>query len=63
MQNKKTDLAGPGIGNYNQIKKILPKNYKSALDPIATQKAIFSVKNYIEKHLCKEQAPFHHMTC
>ena len=41
MQNKKTDLAGPGIGSYDQIAKILPKDYKSALDPIDTQKAIF----------------------
>jgi aspartate--ammonia ligase len=54
MQNKKTDLAGPGIGSYDQIEKILPKDYKSALNPIDTQKAIFSIKNYIEKHLCKD---------
>ena len=54
MQNKKTDLAGPGIGSYDQIAKILPKDYKSALNPIDTQKAIFSIKNYIEKHLCKD---------
>ena len=54
MQNKKTDLAGPGIGSYDQIAKILPKDYKSALDPIDTQKAIFSIKSYIEKHLCKD---------
>jgi aspartate--ammonia ligase len=54
MQNKKTDLAGPGIGSYDQIAKILPKDYKSALNPIDTQKAIFSIKNFIEKHLCKD---------
>ena len=54
MQNKKTDLAGPGIGSYDQIAKILPKDYKSALNSIDTQKAIFSIKNYIEKHLCKD---------
>lgn len=54
MKNKKTDLAGPGIGSYDQIEKILPEDYNSILNPIDTQKAIFSVKNYIEKNLCKE---------
>ena len=54
MQNKKTDLAGPGIGSYDEIAKILPKDYKSALNPIDTQKAIFSIKNYIEKNLCED---------
>jgi aspartate--ammonia ligase len=54
MQNKKTDLAGPGIGSYDQLEKILPKDYKSILNPLDTQKAIFSVKNYIEKNLCEE---------
>jgi len=54
MQNKKEDLAGPGIGNYDELAKILPKDYKSILNPLDTQKAVFSVKNYIEENLCKE---------
>jgi len=54
MQNKKGDLAGPGIGNYDELAKILPKDYKSILNPLDTQKAVFSVKNYIEENLCKE---------
>ena len=29
MNNKKADLAGPGIGNYEDLKKILPSDYKS----------------------------------
>jgi aspartate--ammonia ligase len=51
---KKADLAGPGIGNYEELEKILPQNYRSLLTPKETQKAIFAVKNYIEEHLCKE---------
>jgi aspartate--ammonia ligase len=52
--DKKADLAGPGIGNYEELEKILPQNYTSLLDPKDTQRAIFSAKNYIEENLCKE---------
>jgi len=54
MADKKADLAGPGIGNYEELEKILPQDYASALNPKETQKAIFAVKNYIEENLCKE---------
>ena len=54
MLDKKADLAGPGIGDYNELEKILPKNYKSLLSPKDTQKAIFAIKYYIEENLCKE---------
>jgi len=54
MLDKKADLAGPGIGNYNEVEKILPKTYNSILDVKETQKAIYAVKDYIEKNLCKE---------
>lgn len=47
-------MAGPGIGNYEELEKVLPKNYKSLLGLKDTQVAIFAVKNYIEKNLCKE---------
>ncbi|MBZ5551755.1 MAG: aspartate--ammonia ligase [Acidobacteriia bacterium] len=52
--DKKADLAGPGIGNYEDLEKILPSDYRSLLDPKETQRAIFAVKNYIEENLCKE---------
>ncbi|HQR37531.1 MAG TPA: aspartate--ammonia ligase [Blastocatellia bacterium] len=51
---KERDLAGPGIGTYEEIERVLPRDYKSALTPKETQRAIFAVKNYIEEHLCKE---------
>ncbi len=54
MENKKADLAGPGIGNYTEVEKILPKDYTSLLNPKETQNAVTAVKQYIEEHLCKE---------
>jgi aspartate--ammonia ligase len=54
MSNKKADLAGPGIGSYEELEKILPNNYRSILNSKDTQKAIFAVKKYIEENLCKE---------
>ena len=51
---KKADLAGPGIGDYNQLEKILPDDYRSLLTLRETQKALFALKGYIEENLCKE---------
>ena len=60
MLDKVADLAGPGIGNYDDLEKILPDDYFSLLTPKETQSAIFAVKNYInfegdvrpQEHLC-----------
>ena len=54
MTTKLADLAGPGIGDYAELANILPRDYTSLLTPKDTQKAIFTVKNYIEENLCKE---------
>jgi aspartate--ammonia ligase len=51
---KVADLVGPGIGNYEELEKILPHDYSSALTRRETQKAIFAVKRFIEDNLCKE---------
>jgi len=51
---KKADLAGPGIGDYAELEKILPQGYRSALSPKETQLATYAVKDYIEQNLCKE---------
>ena len=54
MTNPKlADLAGPGIGNYQELEKILPNDYSSLLTRRDTQKAIFAVKRFIEDNLCK----------
>ncbi len=29
ISNKQADLAGPGIGDYNELEKILPTDYPS----------------------------------
>jgi len=50
---KRADLAGPGIGNYDDLAKILPTDYRSLLSPRETQEALFTVKDYIEEHLCQ----------
>jgi aspartate--ammonia ligase len=54
MNDKKADLAGPGIGSYDELEKILPRDYSSLLTPRETQQAVYEVKNYIEANLCQE---------
>jgi len=54
MGDKKADLAGPGISTYPEVQKILPDNYSSILNKKDTQKAIYAVKDYVEKGLAKE---------
>jgi len=54
MADKKADLAGPGIGNYAELEKILPQDYSPLLTPKETQNAVTAVKNYIEENLSKE---------
>ena len=54
MADKKADLAGPGIGNYDDLKRELPDDYEPLLSPKETMQAVFAVKSYIEENLCKE---------
>jgi aspartate--ammonia ligase len=54
MQDKKADLAGPGVSTYEEVDRILPAGYSSILTKKETQKALFAVKDYIEKNLCRE---------
>ena len=52
--SKSADLAGPGIGDYAELEKILPQDYHPLLTARETQKAIFHLRRYIEDNLCKE---------
>ena len=52
--DKKADLAGPGIGTYEDLEKLLPDDYQPLLSPKDTQKAITAVKEHIEDGLCRE---------
>ena len=51
MLEKVADLAGPGIGDYDDLEKILPDDYISVLSPKETQQAIFALKDTIETNL------------
>jgi aspartate--ammonia ligase len=54
MADKKADLAGPGIGDYADLEKILPADYEPILDHRETMNALYAVKAYIEENLNKE---------
>ncbi len=54
MADKKADLAGPGISTYEEVAKILPRDYRPLLDPKETQVAVTAAKRYIEDGLCRE---------
>jgi aspartate--ammonia ligase len=53
-RRKRADLAGPGIGTYEEVDRVLPDGYRSALTPRETQVAIYEVKRAIEEGLCRE---------
>jgi aspartate--ammonia ligase len=54
MADKKADLAGPGIGSYDELAHVLPDDYKPLLTDRETQQAIFAAKRFIEDGLCRE---------
>jgi aspartate--ammonia ligase len=47
------DLAGPGIGTYEEVERSLPTGYRPLLDPRQTQIAVQALKRYIEDGLCR----------
>ena len=51
---KEADLAGPGIGSYEEVEKILPNDYEPLLPPKERMQALFAVKRYIEENMAKE---------
>ena len=54
IADKKADLAGPGIGTYEEIERILPTDYRPLQPPLERMKALYAAKQYIEDHLCEE---------
>ena len=54
MSTKQADLAGPGISTYEDVAKILPRDYASLLTPKETMQALYAVKAYVEENLCRE---------
>ena len=53
VRDKKQDLAGPGISTYEEVDKILPNDYQAILPPLERMRALYVIKNYIEKNLCE----------
>jgi aspartate--ammonia ligase len=51
---KRADLAGPGIGTYEEVDKALPSDYASLLNPKDTQTALYEAKRFIEDGLNRE---------
>jgi aspartate--ammonia ligase len=51
--SKERDLAGPGIGSYDELATILPTDYASALGPKETMQALYAAKRLIEDRLCE----------
>jgi len=54
LVDKQADLAGPGIGTYEEVARVLPRDYDSLLTPKETMQALFGIKHYIEENLCRE---------
>ncbi len=54
MADAHVDLAPSGSGTYEEVAKVLPKAYRSLLDPRETQLAITAARRYIEDGLCRE---------
>ncbi len=53
IDDKRGDLAGPGIGTYDEIDRALPSDYAALLSPRQMQQAIFATKQFIESELCR----------
>lgn len=49
--SKVADLAGPGISTYEEVDKILPNDYSPLQSPMERMKALYMIKDYIEKGL------------
>ena len=54
MNDKKADLAGPGISTYEEVAKILPTDYEPLQKPLDRMRAVYEIKQYIEKGLAEE---------
>jgi aspartate--ammonia ligase len=50
---KQADLAGPGIGDYAELERVLPGDYRALLGPKETMRALYDAKRLIEEGLCR----------
>jgi len=54
MATKTADLAGPGISTYEEVERLLPRDYRPLLNRLDTQRAVFTLKRAMEEGLCRE---------
>jgi aspartate--ammonia ligase len=54
MNDKKADLAGPGVSTYEEVAKILPTDYRAVLPPMERMRAVYEIKRFIEDGLARE---------
>ncbi len=54
MNDKKADLAGPGISTYEEVAKILPTDDEPLKKPLDRMEAVDETKQFIEKGLAEE---------
>jgi len=50
---KEADLAGPGIGDYAELERVLPTDYRALIGPKETMLALYEAKRLIEDGLCR----------
>lgn len=50
---KEADLAGPGIGDYQELEQLLPDDYRPLVDPLETMRTLYGAKRLIEDRLCE----------
>jgi aspartate--ammonia ligase len=53
ITDKRADLAGPGIGDYDELARVLPTDYAPSLTPRETMEALYAAKRLIEDRLCE----------
>ena len=51
--SKVADLTGPGISTYPEVEKVLPNDYSPLQTPMKRMKALYMIKDYIEKGLAE----------
>ena len=54
ISSKEADLAGPGIGDYAELERVLPADYRPLLAPKETMQALYEAKRLIEDRLSEE---------
>lgn len=52
--DKRADPAGPAFSSYEEVEKILPTDYAPVQAPLERMEALYAIKEFVEKNLCRE---------